>query len=83
VPNNLPRLTGLPLQRFELSRLDEYGPDEGIVLESFPAEPRQAVDAAAEIGRLDGHQDLRLRRDLQHHSAFHKLRARAAISAAS
>ena len=62
---------------------DEHGPDEGIVLESFPAELRQAVDAAAEIGRLDGHQDLHLRRDLQHHSASQKRRARASTSAAS
>jgi hypothetical protein len=45
--------------------------------------PRQAVDAATEVGRLDGHQDFHLRRDLQHHSVSQKRCARASTSAAS
>ena len=44
---------------------------------------RQSVDAAAEIGRGHGHQDLHLGRELQHQSAFHKRRARASTAAAS
>jgi hypothetical protein len=34
---------------------NEHRPDEGVVLKSFPAQLRQAVYAAAEVGRLDGH----------------------------
>ena len=62
---------------------DEDRADERVVLEGFLAEPRQAVDPPAKIGRLDGHQDLHLRRDLEHHGAFQKLRERASTSAAS
>ena len=51
---------------------DEHGAGEGIVLEGFLAQPRQAIDAAAKIGRLDGHQDLHLWRDLEHHRALQK-----------
>lgn len=62
---------------------DEDGADERVVLERFLAEPSQAVDPAAEIGRLDGDEDLHLGSDLEHHRAFQKPRARASISAAS
>ena len=58
-------------------------PANGSCVKGFLAEPRQAVDAAAKIGRLDGHQDLHLRGDLQHHSASQKRRVRASRSAAS
>ena len=56
---------------------DEHRSDKRVLLESFAAELCQAVDAAAEIGRLDGQQDLHLRRDLQHYSVPQKRRARA------
>ena len=62
---------------------DEDRADERVVSEGFLAEPRQAVDPPAKIDRLDGDQDLHLRRDLEHHKAFQKLRARASTSAAS
>src|SRR3954467_10390673 len=62
---------------------DEDRADEWVVLERFLAEPRQAVDPAAKIGRLDGDQDLHLGRDLEHHRAFQKLRDSASSSAAS
>ena len=62
---------------------DEDGAGERVVLEGFLAEPGQAVDPAAKIGRLDGDQDLHLGRDLEHHRAFQKLRDRASTSAAS
>ena len=62
---------------------DEHRPSKWILSKGCLAMPRQAVDAAAKIGRLDGHQDLHLRRDLQHYSAFQKPRDRAATSAAS
>src|SRR5581483_11864351 len=62
---------------------DEDSAGEGIVLKGLPAELGQAVDAAAEIGRFDGHQDLHLRRDLQHHRASQRWRARASTSAVS
>jgi len=45
---------------------DEHGAGERILLKCFSAEPRQAVDAATKIGRRDGHQDLHVRRNLQH-----------------
>jgi hypothetical protein len=53
------------------------------LLQGFLAEPCQAIDAAAKIGRRDTQQDLHLGCDLQHHEAFHKLRARDATSAVS
>jgi hypothetical protein len=62
---------------------DEDGADERVVFEGFLAEPRQAVDPAAKVGRLDGHQDLHLGRDLEHHRAFQEPRERASRSAAS
>ena len=62
---------------------DEDGAGEGIVLEGLLSEPGQAVDAATEIDRLDGHQDLHLWGDLEHQWAFQKLRERASTSAAS
>jgi len=62
---------------------DEDRADEGVLMEGVPAELRQSVDAAAEIGRGHGHQDLHLGRELQHQSAFHKRRARASTAAAS
>ena len=71
------------LAMYLLSTEDEYRADERIVVECFPAEPSQTIDATAEIGRLDGHQDLHLRCDLEHHRAFQKLRERASTSAAS
>jgi len=62
---------------------DEDGAGERVVLEGLLAEPRQAVDPASEVGRLDRDQDLHLRRDLEHHRAFQRLRERASTSAAS
>jgi len=62
---------------------DEHRANEGILSKGLLAEPCQTVDPAAEVGRLDGHEDLHLGRDLEHHSAFHKLLARAWTSAAS
>src|SRR3974390_3064373 len=62
---------------------DEDRAGEWILLELFAAEPRQTVDATPEIGRRHGHQDLHLRGDLQHHSAFPKRRARISRSAVS
>src|SRR5215831_17171508 len=62
---------------------DEDGAGERIFVKGLLAEPRQAVDAAAEVGWLDGHQDLHLRRDLQHYAGSQKRRARASTSAAS
>ncbi len=62
---------------------DEDRAQEGIVAELFLAEPRQAIDAPAKISRLDGHQDLHLRCDLQHQPAFQKVRVRASTSAVS
>ena len=62
---------------------DEDGAGERVVPEGLLAEPGQAVDPATKIDRLDGHQDLHLRRDLEHHRAFQKLRDSASTSAAS
>ena len=62
---------------------DEHRTGERIVLEGFLAEPGQAVDASAKIGRGDGQEDLHLRCDLEHYGALQKLRERAAMSAAS
>src|SRR5262245_17099877 len=62
---------------------DEDGAGERVFVKGLLAESRQAVDAATEVGRLDGHQDLHLRRDLQHYSVSQKRRARASTSAAS
>jgi hypothetical protein len=62
---------------------DEGRADERVVSEGLLAEPRQAVDPPARIGRLDRHEDLHLGRDLEHHGAFQKLRERASTSAAS
>jgi hypothetical protein len=62
---------------------DEDGTGEGVLPEGLLAQPRQANDAAVEIGRLDGDEDFHLRRDLQHHSALTRWRARAATSTAS
>src|SRR5262249_18632180 len=56
---------------------------EWVVLQRFLAEARQSVDSPAKISRLEGHQDLHRRRDLEHHRAFQKLRDSASISAAS
>src|SRR5262249_55902983 len=60
---------------------DEDGAGERVFVKGLLAESRQAVDAAAEVGRLDGHQDLHLWRDLQHYSAPQKRRARGSTSA--
>ena len=49
---------------------------------SWQSRARPSIPAA-KIGRLDGDQDLHLRRDLEHHRAFQKLRERASTSAAS
>ena len=62
---------------------DEDGAGERVVLEGLLAEPRQAVDPATKIDRLDGDEDLHLGRDLEHHRALQKPRARASMSAAS
>ena len=62
---------------------DEDSAGEGVFVKGLLAESRQAVDAATEVGRLDGHPDLHLRRDLQHYWAPQKWRARASTSAAS
>src|SRR5689334_16762983 len=62
---------------------DEDGAGERVVLEGLLAEPGQAVDAATEIGRLDGHQDFHVGRDLKHQGALQKPRASASMSAAS
>jgi hypothetical protein len=62
---------------------DEDNASKGVVLEGLLAEPGQAIDAATEVGRLDGHEDLHLGSDLEHHSAFQKLRDSASTSAAS
>ncbi len=62
---------------------DEDRADERVVLERFLAEPGQAVDPAAKVGRLDGDQDLHLGRDLEHYRASQRLRERASTSAAS
>ena len=62
---------------------DEDRSDKRVVLQSFLAEPRQSVDAPAKIGWFDRHQDLHLRRDLEHYRAFQKLRDSASTSAAS
>jgi hypothetical protein len=62
---------------------DEDRAHKRVVPEGLLAEPRQAVDPPAEVGRLDGHQDLHLGRDLEHHRAPQKLRDSASMSAAS
>jgi hypothetical protein len=62
---------------------DKDRPDERVLLQRFLAEPRQSVDSPAKIGRFDGHQDLHLRRDLEHYRTFQKLRNSASTSAAS
>ena len=62
---------------------DEDDASKGVVLEGVLTEPGQAIDAASEIGRLDGNEDLHLGSDLEHHSAFQKLRDSASTSAAS
>ena len=64
-------------------RKTKTGAGERVLPERLLAEPRQAVDPAAEIGRLDGDQDLHLGRDLEHHRASQKLRDSASTSAAS
>src|SRR5262249_46740075 len=68
--------------RFAIAE-DEDGAGEGVFVKGLLAQPRQAVDAATEVGRLDGHQDLHLRGDLQHYGASQKRRAKASTSAAS
>jgi hypothetical protein len=55
----------------------------GIYPRQSVTEPCKTVDSPAKIGRLDGHQDLHLRHDLEHHRAFQKLRKSASTSAAS
>jgi hypothetical protein len=62
---------------------DKDGAAERVVLEGFLAESRQRIDPTPKIGRFDGHRDLHLRRDLEHHRAFQKLRESASTSAAS
>jgi hypothetical protein len=62
---------------------DEDGAGERIVLEGFLAEPCQTINPAAEVGRLDGDEDLHLGGDLEHHRAPQKPRASASMSAAS
>src|SRR5262249_17445989 len=72
------------LQRGSLAVAEgENGASERVFLKGLLAEPRQAIDAATEVGRLDCHQDLHLRRDLQHYAAPQKRRARASTSASS
>ena len=53
---------------------------ERIVLEHLFADLGQAIDSFAKIGRFDGYQNLHLRRDLDHDSAFQKLRPKATRS---
>jgi hypothetical protein len=62
---------------------DEDRTAERVVSEGLLAEPCQPVNAPAKVGRLDGHQDLHLGRDLEHHRASQKLRDSASMSAAS
>ena len=62
---------------------DEHGSGERVVLEGFLAEPREAVDPATKIDRVDGDEDLQLGRDLEHHRESQKPRASASMSAAS
>src|SRR5512135_348116 len=72
------------LQRRRLAIAENKdGAGERVVLEGLLTEPRQAVDAASEIGRLDGDKDLHLGGDLEHHRAFQKLRDSASIPEAS
>ena len=61
----------------------EYAAAKRVLLQDFSANTSQAIDPAAEVGRLDGHQDPHLGRDLQHHSLPQKLRLNAARSGAS
>ena len=58
----------------------EHPAAERIVFQHVFAQPGQAVDPAAKIGRLDGRHDPHLRRDLDHGSGFQKLRLSAARS---
>jgi hypothetical protein len=58
----------------------EHPTAKRIVLEHFLANAGQAVDPLAEVGRLDGHHDPHLRRDLDHGVGFQKLRLSAARS---
>ena len=50
---------------------------EGILPKRLFAQLHQPVDPLAEVGRRDGHQDLHLRRDREHHGASRKLRPRS------
>jgi hypothetical protein len=47
---------------------DEQGTGEGVGLKALAARGHQRIDAAAEVDRLDGHQDAHVRRDLDHHA---------------
>ena len=53
---------------------------ERVVLQHLFADPGQAIDPFAKIGRLDGYHDPHLRRDLDHGAEFQKLRLSAARS---
>ena len=53
---------------------------ERVVPQHVFADLGQAVDSFAKIGRLDGHHDPHLRRDLDHGAGFQKLRLSAARS---
>jgi len=56
---------------------------KGILPQRVFAQPHEPVDAVAKIGRLDGHQNLHLRRDRKHHWESRTLRPTATISVAS
>jgi hypothetical protein len=61
---------------------DEDPAAERVTLQYRLAELRQAVNALAEISRLDGHQDAHLRRDLNHAPPARKLLVNATRSGA-
>ena len=56
---------------------------EGILPQRFFAQPHESIAPFAKIGRLDGNQNLHLRRNRKHHWAFRTLRPTATRSAAS
>lgn len=62
---------------------DKHPAAQRIVLQRFPTESRQAVNPAAEIGRLAGHDDSHLRGNLDHGWQLHRLRPSVATSGAS
>ena len=63
-------------------RENKHRPAHGIGSELFAAKPCEAVNAAAEIGRLDGKKDLHAGSYLNHRSALKKALVRVATSTA-